>query len=131
MHDRINDLLGWDDQTQLCLRALSKGDFSILFAVADPDRLRKEDDKSDPSPYRDLPDLVCMTSRGSANDRLYRVLEAKGWMHETTADLDAQLREIGTVRFSWSEKGFRLMPQLLAKFAATGHRPPDEKPVHT
>lgn len=122
MHDRINELLGWDAEMQTAISELSKGDFSLLMYAANP---KYEDGEDETTPYRTPPSIRCLTSEGSPNHRLFAILSRKGWMVDTTGKLDEALKGSGSKQYSWTQKGFRLVPQLLIKCAIEGNWPTD------
>ncbi|MEM8839258.1 MAG: hypothetical protein AAGE89_14280 [Pseudomonadota bacterium] len=134
MHDRINELLGWEEDTQRLIRNLSKADISILIGAKRahegnlPQSKNNEPDTGDVKAYQDRPNMVHMTTKDSANAALFKRLETKGWMEEGSPDfppeIPDELRE-STVEYGWTEKGARLLPQLLAYYFASGNTSPD------
>jgi len=87
-----------------------------------------EPDQSDPKPDRQ--EMVHMTAKDSPNAALFRRLEQKGWMQEQSAswpaDAPDEIKE-STLEYAWTEKGIRLLPQLLAYYFASDNISPEHE----
>lgn len=127
MLDRINDLLGWDTETQELMRKLSEPDMAKLLGAAQvfEGELNEEDDELDPENielYAEFHEVLNVTTKGTAFAELCARLVRKGWMVENfenmvMSDMPADVRA-QSLEYYWTPKGARLLPQLLSHYNA-------------
>jgi len=125
MTDQLYEKLGWDEPTQAILRTLSRGDLSILQGAVAHSRCELENQKDVQTENGYFPDdrMTFMTS-DTPISKIYAHLTERGWMESQPVDPKI-LEALPTTRnYGLTDKGRRLLGQLLAYFFANNPMPP-------